>query len=536
MNKIDKELEKLSAYIDGELSDNEKAILKEKLLSSPVLREKYNAFSQVSNAVSSLNHLPEDELLESRVMERIEKNADKSFAGSFFKKPAFAFGAMAVIMMFVFKFGYQPFNEIIDQQKVALVDFYTKNLYPLFTASSLSNDEVLNFAFARVLPLDNKNETVMSLVYDDDGSASIEIKKSNQTTKMKFDDFVEKLNLNAKEKETLNKILEEYSKRISDLVLINDQNAVVVNQEILMLNLALRAEILSFTSTLANAIDVPGTPQHIPAAVVNNIKNYKNSFKPENGGAYWLISPDTAFLANLVIDLDSIRFSASKAAAPQVYNWRSVASPAQVVSVGNNFVKSYSDSSKSKKYRVYINPGECKIEMPDFDSWTNITVKPFNFDSLEKKMDLALRKLGNLNFQLDVDTLNNGKVFSYRFEGHLPGHNRVVSPDSLPGFNFGFTMPSPDSLISSFRLHFNDSAISSGILEGLQQFNMTGLDSTFILHFGDSIKIQIPQMEAEMNKFKAEMDRLKTEMDAMRKKLLESNPSIPKKKKDPVEI
>ena len=155
MKKVnEKDIELISAYLDGELSDEEIILAELKISKSAELRAKFEELKKIKKLTSeSFNSLPEAQYFEARVMQHIHSENSTKLK---FKKwtPAIGFGLLAICLMLVLKFNPGILDRLLESQKTKIAGFYQQNLRPLLYTANLTNEDIFNFAFYKQLPLD----------------------------------------------------------------------------------------------------------------------------------------------------------------------------------------------------------------------------------------------------------------------------------------------------------------------------------------------------------------------------------------------
>ncbi|MBK7865847.1 MAG: hypothetical protein IPJ75_01985 [Ignavibacteriales bacterium] len=267
MKKFDKDFENISAMADGELREDQEAIYKEKIQNSPAFKEKFDEYKNLKKTVESLPKLPEDHYFVSRLNEYIKKENKKARGLKTFYKPAFGLVVLTVVLMSFFKLSPEFMDDLFETQKGNIIDFYTKNLRPYFQEDELTRDDIFNFAFSQVLPIDGGGKNVISLDESASG-ASFAIRQSSLGDSiMSLKEFTEKLDLDQAQQIKLNNVLKKYEDKIRGSILVNDNNTVAVNANLWNYNIALKAEILAIAAenkTFARAMPA-GLMESMPA-------------------------------------------------------------------------------------------------------------------------------------------------------------------------------------------------------------------------------------------------------------------------------
>jgi anti-sigma factor RsiW len=172
-------LELLSAYLDDELTQSEKAEVEKLLANSLEMQKKLEDLKKVKQLGNRVKKIPESPFFETRLMAAIEGQKNET-SGIKRWMPASALAIVTIVIMVVLKFNPGLIDKMWEDQKVAIAGFYKENLQPVLLAANLSNEDVFNFAFNNELPLDNTRKQYLLLGYDDSGKEFFEIRSSDQ--------------------------------------------------------------------------------------------------------------------------------------------------------------------------------------------------------------------------------------------------------------------------------------------------------------------------------------------------------------------
>jgi hypothetical protein len=210
--------------------------------------------------------------------------------------PAAALAAVTIVIMVVLKFNPGILDKMWEDQKVAIAGFYKENLQPVLLAANLTNEDVFNFAFNNELPLDNTRQQYLLLGYDDSGKEFFEIRSSHQRVKREsYNEFISAMNLDAKQKETVDSIIGSYSKALESQVLVNEKNTIAINPNLWNLRKAIFADLLVASEKLNKVKFDRIVPSGITNAerviVVNTLEKLKNT----SGDQYIFVTPDSIF-------------------------------------------------------------------------------------------------------------------------------------------------------------------------------------------------------------------------------------------------
>ena len=149
---MNRDLELLSAYVDGEVSEQERLEIEQKLKLSPELQQELLKLQKLKKlTLSSSKRLDDSPYFETRLMARL--NDEKT--GKKLKRwyPAIGFALFTILLMLFLKFNPDIINEVVEEQKSNIAGFYKENLKPLLFAADLTNEDIFNFAFYHQLPI-----------------------------------------------------------------------------------------------------------------------------------------------------------------------------------------------------------------------------------------------------------------------------------------------------------------------------------------------------------------------------------------------
>jgi hypothetical protein len=288
-------MELLSAYLDDELSQSEKAEVEKLLATSLELQKKLSDLKRIKQLGNNVKRIPESPFFETRLMAAIEGQKNEP---SRIKRwmPAAALAIVTIVIMVVLKFNPGILDKMWEDQKVAIAGFYKENLQPVLLAANLTNEDVFNFAFNNELPLDNTRQQYLLLGYDDSGKEFFEIRSSHQRVKREsYNEFTSAMNLDAKQKETVDSIIGSYSKALESQVLVNEKNTIAINPNLWNLRKAIFADLLVASEKLNKVKFDRIVPSGITNAerviVVNTLEKLKNT----SGDQYIFVTPDSIF-------------------------------------------------------------------------------------------------------------------------------------------------------------------------------------------------------------------------------------------------
>ena len=511
--------EKLSAYLDGELSSEEKDKFEEELALSSDLQKKLAELRKLKQlTVSSLKPLSESPYFETRLFASLKEHKTSFFSIKRLS-PIAGFLVLTLVLMIFLKYNPQVIEHLVEQQKSNLAGFYKQNLKPLLYAANLTNEDVFNFAFNHQLPLDKTNSQYLQLGYDTTGNGFFEIKTGNIASNVNnLDKFIRTLNLNSQQKEKVDSILQNYAEDLQSQVLVNDKNTVAINPNIWNYNKALLADIIAF----ANNANKEGFSKICPVGLTsydkNSIVKAINEVKKTRDNQYIFFTPDTIFSENYEFDKGKFKDEMRKMKEEMKkasYEWKKYSINLQLDS---SIIKLKHDPSWGKNFKVQFDQNTCRvnlshilpdIELPDFDS---ITVQ------IERAADIVGQITVNIpRMTINIPDGTQGKnVFNFKM--NVPGH-----PEKITEVRVDL-----DSIMNQNK-YFSHKFFGTGKREQLNMDSLLANFRSMIPNFnGEEYKAQMKEFQKEMKKFQQQMKDMEKEL---RKNLKDQN-----EKKDPIEI
>lgn len=525
MKQFDKDFENISAMVDRELREDQEAIFKEKMQNSPAFKEKFSEYKKLKKTVENLPKLPEDHYFAARLNEYIKKENKKRSGLKPFYKPAFGLVALTVFLMLFFKLSPEFMDDLFETQKGNIIDFYTKNLRPYFQEDELTKDDIFNFAFSQVLPIDGKGNNVISL--DESGSgASIAIRQSALgDSKLSLKEFTEKLNLDDAQQQKLNNVLKKYEDKIRGSILVNDNNTVAVNANLWNYNMALKAEILAI------AAENEAFAKVMPAGLMESMPAFASIDFADNEDSFVCINPDTVFVTSIRLNTqDPIYKTPVMNKVNIIKNTQVKLAPVKHTYGG--FHGKLGDSSKTKKFRVFADTNFIKFDIPDF-AFEHKMPTMMELERIDSLVELSMK-----NFNFEMRNLPNGKGFSFdmKFDSlGFPGQDKIIEFkfDTSHGINFDMNFPGKDSgkfkivVPKNFDVHKDFKGLEG--LDSLMIFKFNGKDTVF------NFNMPFQNFDGEFKEFNEEMKKFREEMKKFREEFKPNKPKD-KKEKKPVVI
>ncbi|QQS37122.1 MAG: hypothetical protein IPM56_03975 [Ignavibacteriales bacterium] len=515
-----KDFEILSAYLDDELSPSERTDFETELALSAELRNRLDEMKKIKKLTNqSFKQLNESPYLETRIMVAISERKHW-YSGLKRFVPVVGFASLAIVIMVFLKFNPDVIEELVEKQKTNLAGFYTENLKPLLFAADLSNEDIFNFAFYKQLPLDNDNKQFLHLGSDADGSEFFEIKTASFVSdENNFEKFVRVLNLDEKQREKMDSILEAYALELQSQVLVNDKNTVAINPNLWNYNKAIVAELLAFASTANKSEFNRVVPAGFSIPNVANVERVIEKIKLNKDNNYIFFTPDTIFSEPLNIDEESIYVELQRMKEIQKQNFveaqKQLKESMVLLRLDSNLAK-LKHEKFNKNFRVMIDTNICRIHIPDGES---IVIELPDFDSITAHIDKVTRDIDAFAFSIPK-TRKGSSDYKFRFE----------LKDSIG--RIGIPLPNIDSLVQLEKL-FADSVAKFNLKNF--NFNPDSIASLFQFWTNDSLaKFQSKEFDQQMKKFQKEMEIFRKEMEEMKKNIQKEKIEV--KKEEPIEI
>lgn len=502
MKKLNSKYEKLSAYLDNELSAGEARGLEDEIKFSKELQDKLNELKRIKQlTVSSVKRLPEAPYFETKLAASLN---GKGRTYDRFRKwiPAIGFTALAAVLMIFLKFNPGVLNELVEKQKSNIAGFYRENLKPLFFASDLSNEDVFNFAFSKQLPLDKTNGQYLKLGYEPDGKEFFEIKTSGAPQPPdNLNKFIATLKLNNAQKRQVDSILASYAEDLRSQILVNDKNTIAINPNLWNYNKAIAADLISFARNANeeefNKIVPAGYFKYDNPEVETIVRQVKN-IKDNN---YIFFTPDTIFTEPYQPDWEALRKEMDQAREQMKKEMQNAKKNLKEMRINFNFDSSFSklksDTSWDKNFEVFFDSNFCRVHIPNI----NIPDVPMpDMDAITRQMEEAMKSIPPL--MIEIPGGKNGKGYSFKYEFRDSTSNPVK-----------IRIPNVDSIMKNMGIFGKDSLLYNG---NWKFFNPDSLASVYKLLDDSVMFFNKGELQKEMKQLQKELERMREEMKRMR--------------------
>ncbi|MBK9097694.1 MAG: hypothetical protein IPM14_06095 [bacterium] len=487
MKKDLQKLELLSAYLDDELNLQEKAEVEKLLSTSLEMKKQLDDLKKIKQLGNRVNRIPEAPYFETRLMAEIEGRKGES---SGIKKwiPAAALVAVTIILMVVLKFNPGLIDKIWEDQKVAIAGFYKENLQPVLLAANLSNEDIFNFAFNNELPLDDTRQQYLLLGYDDAGKEFFEIRSTDQKIKRQsYDEFVSAMNLDEKQKQTVDSIIGSYSKALEAQVLVNENNTIAINPNLWNLRKAIFADLLVASEKLNKTkfdrilpAGISGTEKIELVKAVEKLKNV-------SGDKYIFVTPDSIFADSYQFDAENFE----KEMKELEIHLKAQEKQIKQFTLNFNFDSTITHTSRSNRertFKVVVDSNICRVDIPDL-----------------QVPELPIPEIAAIEPMIEEAT-NNIHFYAYK----IPKIEKSKSGIKIEYFN--------DDSVYSYVVNYNSLNLDSiaeangGIdLENLSKFKP-------VKPYDDTMLIQYQLNRDYFHKYYSD-DEFKKEMEQLQKEL-----------------
>ncbi len=321
----EKRSERLSLYLDGALSPTETREVEEWLRNDADARRELEELRRLTTLLSSRTRVPADPAFWTRLSAQMEHRATE--AGSLLPFPRRYLPAMAgMAVVVVAAIGFAVIQnrmgvlQYFSRQSQAVKNAYERGLLQgniLPVLASVDRDAALRFSLFGTLPLDESSQTTLRVDQSSDRGYRIEVGKPARTSEqaVTFNRFMAEVKPNARQRQVIDSLIDFTSRRLASSVWVGDNNALAIDPDLPRLNRNVVAGIASCLEpvqrvemerilTTNRAPYTVEIGKNIPAEPELVLKRFRPMPRPQR---FVLIRPDTTGLAQVEIDLDSLR-------------------------------------------------------------------------------------------------------------------------------------------------------------------------------------------------------------------------------------
>jgi hypothetical protein len=504
MSHSKKDFELLSAYLDDELSFEEKEQVEKNIKSSLELQKKLEDLKKTKKLTSSsYKKIPESPYFETRLFAAL--NSQKPW----YKKianwsPAIGLAFATVIIMVVLQSNPTIFKDLIEQQKTNLSGFYKENLQPLLFAADLNNEDIFNFAMYKQLPLDKENNHVLQLGYDTTGSKYFEIKNAELSDHQNnLESFIVALDLDERERNEIDSIMKQYAEELEAQVLVNENSTVALNANLWNYQRAIQSDLMAFAEKsnwnefqkfVPQTVSYSSNPSVVYA--VNEVRNSKNK-------NYIILTPDSIFSEPLDFDVEKFNFQLAKVEKElenqnkNIHQFKiQVKYDSTLKNLKNKLYSNFNITFDSNLCRIRVSEFDFPdFEMPDFDSlFSTYDSVANNFKYYSQYIPKIEYFDNRIKFHFDGDSSKSFefKTFNFNVDSLLESQSDIL--DSLKRFNWNGFYNQNDSLVLNS-------------LPGFERFFKNFRSDEDMMEQMKELKIELQQFREEIKIWKEEFKR-----------------------------
>jgi hypothetical protein len=389
---------------------------------------------------------------------------------------------LTITLMIYFRYHPDRFGGIVENTQKNLLEFYTKNLQPIFGQNQLTKSEVFNFAAEGSLPLNPEKNKFLRVGSDPSGRHFYEIVNKNIRRQKYYSDYVNRNNLNENQKKELDSLLDSYEPDIYEAVFTNKKNALAVNKDLKDVLAALRVDLKRFDFSLPKF--TRELNEENKSVLTDSLESIVKYLRSIDKNRFIIISPDTIMEAISKIDFSKFH---------ELNSSRSKES----------FMENFDSNSPF---------GSLKFTYPADDSNDSLAGLRVSTDSGNIKIYFQSSKpnfTGHMNnlLKLNIADSSNGAV------------SLAFSADTSSG-SFGLSVIKTDSDSSvSVNIQFNLNNLAELIGSGLSLMNNgTEQDPDVVEAKIDSLARAFKFMSVDSTKRYSKFKRLKKRIQKMKNK------------------
>jgi len=516
-NITKKELEMLSAYLDGELSDDEIIQIEKRINESEEFKKEFQELTKIKTLASiSYTKLPETQFFETRLMQKI--NSDNAFLVKLKKwSPAIGFSVLAIFMMVILKLNPTLLDQLVDAPKSTIAGFYKQNLQPLLYAADLSNEDIFNFAFYKQLPLDISKNQYILLSTDSTGSEYFEIKNTGRmSSENNLDKFVTALNLTPEQKISVDSIIGSYADEIQYQILVNKDKAIAINPDLWNYNKALTADLISFASVNKNRELVKIMPAGFNRIDTHSINLAVQEIKAAQNENYIFMTPDSIFSEKFQFDKEKFIQNMTEMKKNLEEAKRDLKKQNYTFNYDSIYTKFKKDSLWEKNFKVTFDTNMLRVRIP------KIVIPHININTDSILQNIQLEKitenLKEFTFEMPKGFPFKGGDFKIKYSEGDSARNYQLKMDAI---NIDSLVRSSLKILDTLKIRmpeYYDFYSDSLQLEKLKKYNYIYPDTINKMN-----KIEFDKQMRKNGKMKKMLEKVKEKKLRDRKTELNSD-------------
>ncbi len=347
--------------------------------------------------------------------------------------PAAALVILTAALMLFFK--TRDVDTIYKEGKRSLMDFYTSNLKPLLLETTLSNEDVFNFAMYQRLPLDknqNKNLVLNNLSEANSDETFYSVQPAGDLVeKNNYENFISSLNLNEDKSAKVDSILESYKDLIYESIYSSD-STIAVSPRLKSVRDALFADLMLVVKEANQDMWTAMAGETPYLNDFEKVYDFTSLAKNQPLEDFIVFAPDTVFATKLKVNVDMVKDLNKNLTFP---NEKS----------NENSYVTFDRNQAGQPVRVNVRKIRAP-QIPDVPTWNfdkevmalNSFPNTPQFDSLMKNIDSLTERVFEFNFAFALK--NEAK--------NLKVEVNTNSLDSLENLNLNFNLGSLNKIIS----------------------------------------------------------------------------------------
>jgi len=412
---------------------------------------------------------------------------------------------LTIVLLIIFKSNQGQINNLVEEGRGALLGLYTDNLKPLISKTNLTNEDILNFALYKNLPIDKDKKQVLHIENDSPEGEILQLKPSvwRENTD-NYNRLVKFLDLSADEQEQLDSVLNSHKDEIYQNILYNDNNTIAVNANLSDLRKLILLDIVNFTQKVNKGKSEEFAPIFLEAGDEYAIREALDNVNGEKTNDFIFIAPDTVFQMTCEIDEKELEES--------ITNYEEALRHGEKAFDEMNFSFNIPVPELSEITKDLPIP-EFSVMMNDKDSsrYFKIFIPKI---ATNQKQQAVIEK-----YNKQIDSMNRKME---RISRAQASHRSNSSTRSTASTDESVEEPddpeNPDEFSFEFNLDNLEDVISSSIELGLKASNIAkwekfgvkvdSLMKTFQINIDDSsFKVDIENFKKEVEKLKEETEK-----------------------------
>jgi hypothetical protein len=437
----------------------------------------------------------------------MEKNSSQSL---FFKKWLPIAGLVLLTVALVLFFKRKNIDDIVHEQGKTIAAFYTQNLKPLFTSSSVSKEDVYNFAFNNSLPLDKSGKHYFRLsdVAEKDNYFEFRNAKLDENENTDLASFEDNLLLTKKQRSKVDSILESYSGDLEKQILVNDKNTIAINYDLWNLNKAIKADVFRYLGLekidkLDNVTSLYSTLKDNPA-----VDKMITEARTNVNDRFIFITPDTIFSHDYRYDEKEMEKKAREIemkSAELEKQFSNINKNMNLKIAFDKIIPKISRKLSKENIKLKMDNSYCRVEIPDVEI-PDIEMPEVDLSELK---DLKI-ELAEMNESLKPIIEKRKRPARSTSVKKSSGGTNSYSESSSYGYELNIPLHDVGEIVNqsldAVRIALSTSGISEDFADSLAELINASVETSMDDSMSEEDKAEFKK---EMEKMKKELKRLK---------------------------